>query len=253
MNTGERGKYQVRALERALDVLYVVAEVPDLPLQEVARRCRTSPSQTLKIVSTLERRGLIVKGVGKTYRLGYAAIRLGYLASALRPVVQAAASELERLRSETQESVHLVVREGLETVIADVRESPQAVRIVAEVGKCGALHAGASGKLFLAFGEPELLAAALREPLRVYTRGTLTDPEAVREVVRRVRSEGVCVARGDYEEGAFSVAAPIFDRAGVMAASVAVAGPLSRLDGEREARYRELVLDAARIIGRKLI
>lgn len=245
-------KYQIQALERALDVLYMVAETPDLPLRELAARCRTSSSQTLKIVSTLESRGLVIKGADKTYRLGHAAMRLGHLASVLRPVVSAAGMTLDWLREETQESVHLVVREGLEAVIADVRESPQAVRIVAEIGKRGRLHAGASGKLFLAFDDPSLLTVALEGPLHAYTEKTLTDPKAIREVIVRVRREGVCVALGDYEEDAFSVAAPILDRTSRMVAAVAVAGPLSRLDQPREACYSTVVKQAAQRIGQKL-
>lgn len=245
-------RYRIQALERALELLTLVAEAPDRPLQELAQRSGTSASQTLKILATLEARGLVAKRPDKTYRLGYGALRLGHQAAGLHPVVEVAAPILDGLRDATGESVHLVLRDGLDAVIADVRESKQTVRVVAPVGKRGRLHVGGSGKLFLAFGPPGLLDELLRAPLEPYTELSETDPGLLRHDVARVRRMGVCVAIGDFEDGAFSVAAPVLGEAERMVASVAVAGPLSRFDTDLERRYRGLVKRAAAAVGERL-
>ncbi len=200
----------------------------------------------------VEGRGFVRKSPEKTYRLGYGAQRLGYLAATLDPIVALAGPALEGLRDASGETVHLLLRDGLEAVIADVRESTQAVRVVSPVGTRRKLHAGGSGKLFLAFGAPELIERLLLEPLDAYTELSETDPDLVRHDVARVRRQGVAVTIGDFEEGAFSVAAPVFADDQNMLASVAVAGPLSRFNTDIERRLRKLTAEAGAAVGAAL-
>ncbi len=249
---GPSRRYRIQALERALGILAQVAARPDQGLQAIAEEAGTSPSQVLKILSTLEAHGLVAKAPDKTYRLGYGALRLGHQAATLRPVIALAAPVLDELREETGESVHLVVRDGLDAVIADVRESTKAVRVVSPVGERTRLHAGGSGKLFLAHGGPELMAWLVRDGLPAYTELSDTDPELLRIEVERSRRLGVCVAIGDFEPGAFSVAAPVLEGPGAMVAAIALAGPLSRFDSGIERRYRSAVKRAAQAIGERL-
>lgn len=249
---GAGGRYRIRALDRALGLLELVARRPDLGLQALAERSGTSVSQVLKILSTLEAHGLVAKSAGKTYRLGYGALRLGHHAARLEPAIALAATVLDEVREETGESVHLLVRDGLDAVIVDVRESSQAVRVVSPVGARGRLSAGSSGKLFLAYGPPDLMAWLVREPLPSYTELSETDPELLRMDVERARRQGVCVAIGDFEAGAFSVAAPVFEAPGRMVAAIALAGPLSRFDSSLERRYRGVVRRAGEAASERL-
>jgi DNA-binding IclR family transcriptional regulator len=246
------GRYRIQALDRALGLLGLVASRPDLGLQALAERSGTSVSQVLKILATLEAHGMVVKSADKTYRLGYGALRLGHQASRLQPVVDVAAIALDELREETGESIHLVVRDGLDAVIADVRESSRTVRVVSPVGERTRLNAGSAGKLFLAYGRPELMDWLVREPLPAYTELSETDPELLRIDMDRARRQGVCVAIGDFEDGAFSVAAPVFEGPGRMAAAIALAGPLSRFDSTIERRYRSAVKQAAGAVSERL-
>ena len=249
---GASGRYRIQALDRALGILALVGQRPDLGLQALAERSGTSVSQVLKILATLEGHGLVAKSADKTYRLGYGAMRLGHLAARLQPVVGVAAMVLDELREETGESIHLVVRDGLDAVIADVRESSKTVRVVSPVGERTRLNAGSAGKLFLAYGSRDLMAWLVREPMPAYTELSETDPELLRIDVDRARRQGVCVAIGDFEDGAFSVAAPVFEEPGRMVAAIALAGPLSRFDSGIERRYRNAVKRAASTVDARL-
>lgn len=246
------GRYRIQALDRALGILALVGHRPDLGLQALASRSGTSVSQVLKILATLEGHGLVAKSADKTYRLGYGALRLGHEAARLKPVVALAATALEELREETGESVHLVVREGLDAVIADVRESSRTVRVVSPVGGRTRLNAGSAGKLFLAYGPAELMAWLARSSMPAYTQLSETDPELLRIDVERARRQGVCVAIGDVEEGAFSVAAPVLEAPGRIVAALSLAGPLSRFDSAIERRYRGAVRKAAGRVSERL-
>ena len=85
-----------------------------------------------------------------------------------------------------------------------------------------------------------------------YTELSETDPELLRIDVDRARRQGVCVAIGDFEDGAFSVAAPVFEEPGRMVAAIALAGPLSRFDSGIERRYRNAVKRAASTVSARL-
>jgi DNA-binding IclR family transcriptional regulator len=242
---GRGPDYQVQALVRGLEVLQLVAAEPETSLSEVARKLQLSVSQAFRLLATLEAQGYVSKRPGKRYVAGPAALVLGHWAVAGHPLRQLAAAVLDRLADQTRESVHLVVREGLSTVIADVRESPQAVQVVSPLGKRGALHVGASGKLFLAFESPSLLEKVLAAPLERFAPSTTLEPGALRAELRRVAEQGVCLAIDDFEPGAYAIGAPIFAAGKRILAALAVAGPVSRLTSEAAARYTSLVRAAA--------
>jgi len=238
------GRYRIQALDRSLEILALVAERPGAGLQDLARRSATSPSQVLKILATFEARGLVAKGEDKTYRLGFGAQALGEAAARLRPVVPLAHPELERLRDATGESSLIVVRDGLDAVVADVCDSPRTLRVVANVGDRRGLHVG-PGRVFLALGPKGLLERLLEAELPAYTELTETDPGLLRHDLESVRRTGASLGIGDADEGAFTLAAAVRAPEGEVLAAIGVAGPMNRFDTTLERRYRSLVGAAA--------
>ena len=65
--------------------------------------------------------------------------------------------------------------------------------------------------------------------LRRFTRKTITTPEALPLALREVRKCGFALDNGEYEEGLMCIGAPVFDSVGRVIASVAIEGPMSRL------------------------
>jgi DNA-binding IclR family transcriptional regulator len=54
------------------------------------------------------------------------------------------------------------------------------------------------------------------------------DPERLRRQLAEIRERGYAVSFGERQEGAGSVAAPVFDREGAVAAVMSVCGPEER-------------------------
>ena len=244
-------RYRIQSLDRALGILALVARRPGAGLQELAELSATSASQVLKILATFEGRGWVAKGADKTYRLGFGAQALGEAAARLRPVVPLAGPELERLRDDSGESSFVVVRDALETVVADVRDSHHKLRVVAVVGDRRGLHVG-PGRLFLALGGRGLLERLLERELPAYTELTETDPGLVRHDLAQVRRGGVSLGIGDADEGAFTLTAAVHGPAGEVVAGLGIAGPMNRFDTSIERRYRVLVRGAADAVAERL-
>jgi IclR family transcriptional regulator, KDG regulon repressor len=236
--------YTIGTLDAALTLVETIAEHPGLGVSELARRVGGSKSQVFRLLYTLETRGYVNKDhTSRTFSLGYRALYLGERAKRQTDLIRVAQPYLDELAEKSRENVHLIIRDGVRSVCVGLCESPQNLRLYAQLGRRGPLHAGGGSKVLLAFAPPEVREAVTARPLERFTSDTITDPERLTAVLEAIRRDGYHVALGDIDEGAFSVAAPIRDHANVVIAALSIAGPMSRLDEAALERHRDDVLD----------
>ena len=120
---------------------------------------------------------------------------------------------------------------------------------VARLGRPSIGHATAVGKVVLAFaGGPPATGAELT----AYTDRTIVDPETLGAEIEAVRERGWAEAAGEREPDLNAIAAPVFGRAGDLAAAVGLQGPAARLTADRRAEVLPAVLDAAAGLQRAL-
>lgn len=238
--------YTIATLDAALTLVETIAEHPGLGVSELARRVGGSKSQVFRLLYTLETRGYVNKDhTSRTFSLGYRALYLGERAKRHTDLIRVAQPYLDELAGKSRENVHLIIRDGVRSVCVGLCESPQNLRLYAQLGRRGPLHAGGGSKVLLAFAPDEVREAVTARPLERFTADTITDPTRLTAVLEAIRRDGYHVALGDIDEGAFSVAAPIFDHSSVVIAALSIAGPLSRLDEAALERHRDDVLDFA--------
>nr|WP_256566030.1 IclR family transcriptional regulator [Deinococcus sp. QL22] len=245
-------EYTISALEDGLRVLELVGQVPELKIPQLAAQAGMTKSKVYRILQTLVHLGYVRLDDDHAAHLGSAALILGQQAQEQHSLTQTARPVLDELAQQTGENVHLVVREGHHSLVIDVRTSPHPVRMFARVGRIGPLHAGGSSKVLLAYAPSEVLAALLRTPLERFTARTITEPATLEQELRQIREDGAHVAISDLEEETFSIAAPIFDFQGQVVASLSVAGPLMRLNAEKQRQYLDGVQEASRQLSMKL-
>jgi len=243
--------YTIAAVVSALKVLDTIGEYPGMTLGALARQCGLNKSHTYRILKTLEAQGYVLQD-GDKFFLHQRAFLLGQQAKRQWGLARVAKPYLDELAAITRENVHLVVREGLCSVVVDLRESPHPIRMYASIGRKGPLHAGGTPKVLLAHAPAEVLEELLKKPLQAFTNATITNPKHLTKLLAQIRRDGYHVAVGDLDEGAFSVAAPIFGVRGEVIAAVSVAGPIMRFNKEIEQRYIGLVMESAQKISRAL-
>jgi len=120
---------------------------------------------------------------------------------------------------------------------------------VARLGRPSIGHATAVGKVVLAFGGGSPATGA---ELTAYTDRTIVDPEMLGAEIEAVRERGWAEAAGEREPDLNAIAAPVFGRAGDLAAAVGLQGPAARLTADRRAEVLPAVLDAAAGLQRAL-
>jgi DNA-binding IclR family transcriptional regulator len=245
----EDTKLTVRAVERALDILLCFTEESDLSLTEISSRVDLHKSTVHRLLASLEGKGFIRRDPDtERYRLGY---RMWELSANLTQEDDPAVvllPEMERLRDQVEETVSLYIRDGLERIRVQAVQSSQAIRRVAPVGARLPLHLGASGKVLVAFAEPEV-----RE--RLLASGVLTtsrQQDAYLQMLVETRDAGFATSVEEREEGAAAVSAPVFDRSHRLVAALAISGPSNRLTAEKMKQDAPLIMEAAIRMGKMI-
>ncbi|MGH2559664.1 MAG: IclR family transcriptional regulator [Thermomicrobiales bacterium] len=229
-------------------------ETPELRLTDLSERLRLSKAQVLRILSTLESGGYLTRDpVTKRYRLGVHLFHLGTVARQQMDIRRVAQPQLRWLLEETQETAALFVPDPLGPICVDVLQSPKAMRVFAQLGSRMPWNAGTSPKVILAhLPEEERERFLSQADLKRYTPYTVTDPDALREVLCQIRRDGYHIGDRDLDEGAMGIGAPIFDHAGRIAGAIGVAAPATRLPNHEVARFVDLVRTATSEISRQL-
>ncbi|SEG54742.1 DNA-binding transcriptional regulator, IclR family [Thermomonospora echinospora] len=229
---GEGQSRSIAAVERAMDVLLLFGRStrPDLGVTEIATELGLTKAAVHRILTALRSRELItVDPVTRRYALGHAAIALGRAYLARMDLRAMAAPELRRLAQQTGETATLSIRRGDTRLYVDQVVPPNELRMEVSLGIPYPLHAGSSSKVILAFlDDIEVDGYLRRHPLEALTDKTLVDEGRLRKELAAIRRRGYATSLGERQEGAASVAAPIFDHDGRVIAGLSVAGPLTR-------------------------
>ncbi len=241
----------VQVLAKAATVMdCFTMESPVLHIGEVKRRSGLPPTTCARLLQSLVAENLLERE-GDTYRAGLRVLAWSASASAGSDLISKGGPMLEDLRNETEETASLQVRNGAQRITVATAESMRSIVCRTPVGGSMVMHAGASGKAFMAF-DPGAFDAAVQAGLSCLTSATVTDRETLERQLADIREAGVAVARNERESGLSSVAAPVFGTGGRLVGTIALSVPSFRLDGESEARFTEATRRTAETLSGRL-
>ncbi|CAM3225101.1 IclR family transcriptional regulator [Nocardioides dubius] len=233
---------------RAADVLLLFSDESDrLGISEIARRLDLSKAVVHRIVVSFVEKRLLMAERDRTYRLGPAMAALGARAlrgSTLRAV---AVPYLDGLRDATGETATLSSLINDRRVYLAQAEGLSEIKMTVEIGRRYPLHVGSSGRCILAF-QPDDVITELLDDVGV----TGPDAEAVRQQLAQARASGWTASLGERQQGAGSVAAPVFNLDGRAIGAVSVCGPIHRMTPEANARHATAVSQVAQKVSRGL-
>lgn len=243
----------VRAVERALKILFFVAENPKaVSLTEVSRKTGLDKATALRLLATLEDFQLVRKDPRtRCYAPGLGVWRLPRgLRDDLREIAR---PYLETLRRQTNETVSLIIPRGFERVVIDVVATDHELAVVPAVGTSLPVYCGAAGKVIMAFMEDDERDHVIRETgLKPLVPSEAVDRAAFLDVLRRVRQDGYARSIGDVTVGTSALAAPVFDDGQRVVGCVALRGPEIRMTMEHMATLAPLVLEVCGNLSGKL-
>lgn len=250
----EQATYQIRALERGLDVLEAFdLEKPELSVADVALATGLPKPTVVRLLSVLLNRRFIERAPdGERYRLGVKTFEIGStylqstsLESEARPIIQ-------QLVIATNQTANLGILDQFEVVHIQVVAPDRPVRFWADIGKREAAHVSGLGKILLSGLDEATFETYLGLPRTAKTANTLLADSELRNVVERARGDGYAMDNEESSIGVCCVAAPIRDRTGAIVAAISISGLHSEFGPDQLPTFIHLVMEAGDAISGRL-
>ncbi|OCT12299.1 IclR family transcriptional regulator [Paenibacillus pectinilyticus] len=215
-------KYWVPALERAQDVLQLVAAQPSkLKLMDLSGATGINKSTMFSLLHTMETLDWVIKEKGDTYALGsfFGVIGNAYFAG--MTLVKLFEENVKATMAIVGETIHLARLEKGEIVYLAKKEASAHVRIISEPGMRLPAYATAMGKLLLSTLKDEQVLSLYEEgSYQAFTPNTIQTGEELLGQLGRVRTNGYALDMEEIVPGFCCVAMPVLDRNGTWIAAV---------------------------------
>lgn len=239
------------SVEKAIDILSLFDDENGLlSAQEISKMLGIPLSTTYKYLDIFLRKGFLAKQPHtKKISLGPAIFRMGNLASRWFSIADIALPFMEELAARSRETVILAVVHGMEGLCIESVESPRPVKLTVRKGTILPLHVASMHKVLLAYKDEAFVDAVIAaKGLPKLGRNTITDVAALKSELAQIREQGYAQSDSEVDQGAASVAAPVFDHKGAIAAAITIAGPTDRIMGKCKAELVKLSMEfAARV------
>jgi IclR family transcriptional regulator, pca regulon regulatory protein len=201
---------------------------------------------------TLARLGYVAAEDGGTFALRPQILSLGHAYLSSVPLVMAAQPILDQVSATTHESCSLAIMDGDEILyVARSSSSKRIMSIDLGVGSRLPTHCTSMGRVLLAHLTDDELASYLRRiKLAPYTNRTIVSKEQLTRTVAGVREAGFAIVDQELEIGLRSIAVPVKDYRGRVAAAINISVQAARVSGaEMEKAFLPPLRDAADELG----
>jgi DNA-binding IclR family transcriptional regulator len=243
----------VKLVKSAIRTMQLFALFADkrrpLSLGELAEAMKAPKSSCHELVQTLIHLGYILAiDGGRSYYPSKRLLELTERIGEFNPIKERIQHELRRLRDSTGETVFIGRLQGTQVVYLEVFDGTHTVRYNAHAGDLKAIHASALGKALLADLDEatrDQLIAELK--LTRFNEHTITKKRDLKENLVQGLRDGVQVTLGEHLADVMGLAVPISVQGYRMA--IGMAGPIPRMQKNREAYVRALKAAAASITG----
>ena len=219
-----------QAIDRAAQLVRQVVDAKrSVTFAELAESSGLAKSTASRILSALERNGLLRRDPSGAFLPGDAFVRYALRGNAETDLVSVAFPYLERLGELSRETINLgVIRHAMVAQIAQV-DSRYVLGGTNWLGRSEPLHCTALGKVLLAYGAAELPAGRLAR----LTPRTITTRSVLDAGLATIRRRGFAVAAEELERGLVAIAAPVRRADGTVIAAISVSGPATRFRASR--------------------
>lgn len=246
------------SIEKALKILTAFTPYnAEMGSVELSQKLGFHKATVHRILLILARHGFLQQNpFTRKFMLGPSSADIGRAVtqSLSANLIHVARPYIEVLRNRVRETVVLEVIAGKNTIMADIAEGPQPVRIAGTVGSRLPVHAAAGTKVILAYSSPQTVNALLNgEEFPRFTLNTITVPKMLKRQLERIKQEGVAFDCEEIDLGINAVAAPIFNYDGKPVAALVIVGPTQRVKYDIKSEMVAMLKEQAARISSRLL
>lgn len=234
-----------RSTARVLDILELIAQSRDgYTLSQLAEKLQAPKSSLSPIVRTLRDRHFLRCGVDSLrYTVGPAAYQVGMQFVNRTNMLQMVEREMDQIVSRCLETVFFAILDRGNVVYLLKKDSPQAIRMIANVGLSLPAYGTGIGKALLIDHSPKDLMAAYPEGLKPLTFNTITDFSELYKQLSEFKKDDVSYECEESNKDIRCVGTALRHNGHIIAA-LSVAVPVFRCDEEKLRLCRDLLLQS---------
>jgi IclR family acetate operon transcriptional repressor len=241
------------AVRRTMLVLEMLADAgAGMSLSDIAKELKVNKSIASRIVLTLSDMNYIYRNSeNRRFYVGFKICNVGFRILGRAGLADQCEPVLSRLAEQTGELVLFAVLDsGTPRWVMAVTGPRRQLQVVPMTPI--EPHSTATGKAWLATLPDEVIAHVLKGRMRALTPYTITDLDQMMRQIHEIRTTGFAFSNQENEVGIAAVATAIRrEEAGksVCVGFVSITAPLYRTTPQDFIRYRDLLQDAARVLG----
>jgi DNA-binding IclR family transcriptional regulator len=224
-------------------------DTPTLSVPDIARALQLPISTAYRYISALRQAGLVEEtDSGGAYHLGTMIIKLARNVPRKR-LQDIALPFMQKLSAKTGEAICLSTLHSYQGVCVERVEAQHTLRVSHDLGAIFPLHAGASGKILLAYLDRKTQETIIRDVgLRSFSPTTITDRKKLYAELAQIRKQGYALSDGEVIPGTFGIGAPVMSCRDKVVAALSISAPTGRIRSEDKRDIISLVVEAARRI-----
>jgi DNA-binding IclR family transcriptional regulator len=203
-------KYTAPALEKGLDIVEFLARTTEpKTVNEIAQGLARSRGEIFRMLSVLERRGIIQKTRnGDTFEITDKLFSLRQQRSFATQATAIAIPKMEDFCQITGQSCHLALRTKAEIIVILRVEHPENLNMSVPVGHRRAIYDSPSGLCILAFSDSATVDAVLQHGSRKLSKD---EQKTIRDRIAQIASAGYAAIEESFVFGVNGISAPIVD------------------------------------------
>lgn len=255
--SSKQQKYTVPSLERALNVLDVLA-IHNEPIrfEDILKKTDIPRSTAFRVLMTLEEKGYIEKieqNQNQKWRLGKRILKIGIDYVTNLDLRLEARHTMQWLADTTDELVQLGILFKGHVMYIDQIKRVKPITMYSEPGTLLPINISASGMVLASNLSEQQLQQIMKDyNFNKNTKNTISDKEEYIQLLKQVRKQNYAVDDEMYASGIRCVAAPIFNYAGDNIAAIGISGHTSTITDEKLNFFIENVKEAAKRISQRL-
>jgi IclR family acetate operon transcriptional repressor len=248
------GQNTIQSVDRAFDVLDILALKHGLTLSEIASELNQSPATIYRALSTLQARKIVeTDPATQVWNIGPAAFQIGNAFVRRNSVVERSRPIMRDLMAQTGETANLGIEKSDRVIFVSQVETHETIRAFFPPGTQSPMHASGIGKALLAhYSDDRIMKLLKHSSLEQFTDKTITDPKELLQEIANIRSQGFAFDDEEKNLGMRCIASPILNYFGEAVAGISVSGPTHRMTLDRINNISAAVKDAANTLSQSL-
>lgn len=245
--------YLIPNLVKACEIMKILADRPKGILASEVENVTQIPRTTaFRILKTLCSEGMAEKQ-GTLFFAGPGLVQIGLKSLRSLEIRSLSIPFLSELAAKTHFTAHLAIPSGFQSLILEVHDSPNPVRVASRSGTTVPLHCSSTGKIFLAYRyEQELEDYFAATSLEKKTGNTIVTLPEMQKEIEQIKSNGFAVDNHEFHNDVWCLAAPVRNSEGQVVAAIGVTGPAAQSNSKKKAEICKYVKKAARELSAEL-